>query len=174
MCHLAGQADFCCARILLHHCTDCRSCGGSWPRQSGEMGNCASEALPCFFLQGYPEGCLRCGSGNYDQDTNVACKAAHEHSHWMMCTSISICNKDHWWLQVNIRGFDLAGGGANKLDGNITYGAGWTMEAILTFALVFMVYAATDTVRGMNTAHIPVSSICQHCLDSQHCVCSLH
>ena len=60
-------------------------------------------------------------------------------------------------MQINKKGFDLAGGGANKLNPDIPYGAGWAMETILTFALVFMVYAATDSVRGSNTAHIPVS-----------------
>jgi glycerol uptake facilitator-like aquaporin len=30
------------------------------------------------------------------------------------------------------------------------------MECVLTFALVFVVYAATDNARGVNTVHIPV------------------
>ena len=59
-------------------------------------------------------------------------------------------------VQINKVGFELASGAVNKLDPDIPYGAGWTMETILTFALVFMVYAATDTLRGSTTAHIPV------------------
>lgn len=59
-------------------------------------------------------------------------------------------------VQVNKDGFELAGGAVNKLNPNIPYGAGWAMEALLTFALVYMVYAATNPVRGSSTAHIPV------------------
>jgi glycerol uptake facilitator-like aquaporin len=40
----------------------------------------------------------------------------------------------------------------------MAFEAAWGMEAILTFALVFMVFAATDNFHAMTTAHLPVSS----------------
>lgn len=60
------------------------------------------------------------------------------------------------FVQVNAAGYHLAAGGANKLQPGVSYAAGWLMEFLLTAALVYVDYAATDNERGRDTAHIPV------------------
>ncbi|KAK9829737.1 hypothetical protein WJX72_007578 [[Myrmecia] bisecta] len=52
--------------------------------------------------------------------------------------------------------FAVAKGGTNGLTALVDEGGGWLMETILTFALVFVVFAATDAARAENTAHLPV------------------
>ncbi|CAL8463399.1 g2933 [Coccomyxa elongata] len=51
-------------------------------------------------------------------------------------------------------GWRAGGGGANVL--RISQAAGWGLETILTMALVFTVFAATDAERAVDTAHLPV------------------
>lgn len=63
-------------------------------------------------------------------------------------------------LQTDYKGWHAAGGGANALSGGVSEAAGWGLETILTMALVFTVFAATDAERGTDTAHLPVSFIC--------------
>ncbi|KAL0044987.1 hypothetical protein WJX82_004240 [Trebouxia sp. C0006] len=53
-------------------------------------------------------------------------------------------------------GFHAAKGGSNVLLTGLPQSAGWLMEAILTFLLVFVVFAATDQARAQSTAHLPV------------------
>ncbi|BDA48738.1 Aquaporin PIP2-4 [Coccomyxa sp. Obi] len=55
---------------------------------------------------------------------------------------------------VDKYGWRAAGGGANVL--HISHAAGWGLETILTMALVFTVFAATDAERAVDTAHLPV------------------
>ncbi len=48
------------------------------------------------------------------------------------------------------------GGGVNRLQPEMHFGAGWGLETCLTFLLVFTVLAATDAERATDTAHLPV------------------
>ncbi|KAK9821655.1 hypothetical protein WJX74_005287 [Apatococcus lobatus] len=57
---------------------------------------------------------------------------------------------------VSKTNFAIAGGGANALAGGATYGGAWTMETILTFGLVFIVFAATDAGRSRIVSHLTV------------------
>ena len=59
-------------------------------------------------------------------------------------------------VQTDHEGFNAAGGGSNRLLEGFPSTAGWLMECILTFALVFVVFAATDTARAQSTAHLPI------------------
>ena len=59
--------------------------------------------------------------------------------------------------QIDPNAFTAIGGGANKLAEDVNYGQAWGMEAILTFSLVMMVFAATDNFHAASTAHLPVS-----------------
>lgn len=59
-------------------------------------------------------------------------------------------------LQTDHDGFHAAKGGANILLAGLPQGAGWLMESILTFLLVFVVFAATDQARAQSTAHLPI------------------
>lgn len=61
-------------------------------------------------------------------------------------------------MQVDPLAFAAIGGGANKLATEVTYGQAWGMEAILTFSLVMMVFAATDNFHAAKVSHLPVSS----------------
>jgi glycerol uptake facilitator-like aquaporin len=63
-------------------------------------------------------------------------------------------------LQTDYKGWHAAGGGANALSSGVSEAAGWGLETILTMALVFTVFAATDAERATDTAHLPVSFIC--------------
>ncbi len=56
--------------------------------------------------------------------------------------------------QIDKYGWRAGGGGANVL--HISQAAGWGLETILTMALVFTVFAATDAERAVDTAHLPV------------------
>ena len=49
-----------------------------------------------------------------------------------------------------------AGGGANLLSSAVSAGSGLLLEFLLTFALMFVVLAATDTGRYRGVAHLPV------------------
>ena len=49
-----------------------------------------------------------------------------------------------------------AGGGANMLSSAVSAGSGLLLEFLLTFALMFVVLAATDTTRYRGVAHLPV------------------
>jgi len=49
-----------------------------------------------------------------------------------------------------------AGGGANLLSSAVSAGGGLLLEFLLTFALMFVVLAATDTTRYRGVAHLPV------------------
>ena len=60
--------------------------------------------------------------------------------------------------QIDPNAFTAVGGGANKLAASVNYGQAWGMEAILTFSLVMMVFAATDNFHAAEVAHLPVSS----------------
>ena len=62
-------------------------------------------------------------------------------------------------LQIDPNAFTAIGGGANKLAEDVNYGQAWGMEAILTFSLVMMVFAATDNFHAATTAHLPVSPL---------------
>ncbi len=62
-------------------------------------------------------------------------------------------------MQVDPLAFAAIGGGANKLATGVTYGQAWGMEAILTFSLVMMVFAATDNFHAAKVSHLPVSSL---------------
>ena len=65
--------------------------------------------------------------------------------------------------QVDPLAFTAIGGGANKLAVEVSYGQAWGMEAILTFSLVMMVFAATDNFHAAKVAHLPVSLSCHYC-----------
>lgn len=49
-----------------------------------------------------------------------------------------------------------AGGGANQLFAPTTAAGGWCMEAVLTFALVYVVLSSTDSKRAIDAPHLPV------------------
>ncbi|KAL0020531.1 hypothetical protein WJX79_005805 [Trebouxia sp. C0005] len=53
-------------------------------------------------------------------------------------------------------GFHAAKGGSNVLLTGLPQSAGWLIESILTFLLVFVVFAATDHARAQSTAHLPI------------------
>lgn len=57
---------------------------------------------------------------------------------------------------VDRSGWNAAGGGVNALSPGLSGASGWLLECLLTFALVFVVLAATDANRSLVTAHIPV------------------
>ncbi|KAK9917142.1 hypothetical protein WJX75_001261 [Coccomyxa subellipsoidea] len=57
---------------------------------------------------------------------------------------------------TDYKGWHAAGGGANALSSGVSEAAGWGLETILTMALVFTVFAATDAERATDTAHLPV------------------
>ncbi len=59
-------------------------------------------------------------------------------------------------MQIDDDGWRAAGGGANALSPGFGEAAGWGLETILTMALVFTVFAATDSERATDTAHLPV------------------
>ena len=71
--------------------------------------------------------------------------------------------KESKYPQVDPLAFTAIGGGANKLAAEVTFGQAWGMEAILTFSLVMMVFAATDNFHAAKVAHLPVSSRLQRC-----------
>ncbi|KAL0025560.1 hypothetical protein WJX79_000263 [Trebouxia sp. C0005] len=53
-------------------------------------------------------------------------------------------------------GFKAAKGGCNRLLAGLPLGAGWLLESLLTFLLVFVVFTATDQARAQSTAHLPI------------------
>lgn len=59
-------------------------------------------------------------------------------------------------VQTDHSGFHAAKGGSNVLLTGLPQSAGWLMESILTFLLVFVVFAATDQARAQSTAHLPI------------------
>ena len=58
--------------------------------------------------------------------------------------------------QVDKSGWVACGGGVNSLHVGMNGAAGWGLETLLTFLLVFTVLAATDEARAVDTAHLPV------------------
>ena len=59
-------------------------------------------------------------------------------------------------MQIDPNAFTAIGGGANKLAADVTYAKAWGMEAILTFSLVMIVFAATDNFHASEVVHLPV------------------
>ena len=59
-------------------------------------------------------------------------------------------------LQTFKTGFAAGKGASNRLLAGLPTSAGWLMEAILTFLLVFVVFTATDQARAQSTAHLPI------------------
>ena len=59
-------------------------------------------------------------------------------------------------MQTHKAGFAAAKGGCNRLLTGLPTSAGWLMEALLTFVLVFVVFTATDQARAQSTAHLPI------------------
>ena len=59
-------------------------------------------------------------------------------------------------LQTHKAGFTAAKGGCNRLLSGLPPSAGWLMESLLTFLLVFVVFTATDQARAQSTAHLPI------------------
>lgn len=58
--------------------------------------------------------------------------------------------------QYNPVPYWAAGGGANQLFAPTTAAGGWCMEAVLTFALVYVVLSSTDSKRAIDAPHLPV------------------
>ena len=59
-------------------------------------------------------------------------------------------------LQINGNGFRAAIGAANRLNTGIDEVNAWAVETILTFILVFVVFAATDSIQAVKAVHLPV------------------
>lgn len=72
--------------------------------------------------------------------------------------------------QIDNNGWRAAGGGANALSKGFSAAAGWGLETILTMALVFTVFAATDAERASDTSHLPVGISCQSCCYRSACL----
>ncbi len=60
-------------------------------------------------------------------------------------------------LQINGNGFRAAIGAANRLNTGIDQVNAWAAETILTFILVLVVFAATDSAQAVKAVHLPVS-----------------
>ena len=58
--------------------------------------------------------------------------------------------------QTDLTGFAAATGGANRLLEALPGSAGWLLETILTFSLIFVIFIATDNKRAQSTAHLPM------------------
>ena len=59
-------------------------------------------------------------------------------------------------VQTFKTGFAAGKGATNRLLAGLPQSAGWLMETILTFLLVFVVFTATDQGRAQSTSHLPV------------------
>lgn len=59
-------------------------------------------------------------------------------------------------MQTDKAGFTAAKGGCNRLLTGLPQSAGWLLESLLTFLLVFVVFTATDQARAQSTAHLPI------------------
>lgn len=59
-------------------------------------------------------------------------------------------------MQTDLTGFAAATGGANRLLKGLPPSAGWLLECVLTFALIFVIFIATDQKRAQSTPHLPV------------------
>jgi glycerol uptake facilitator-like aquaporin len=59
-------------------------------------------------------------------------------------------------LQINGNGFRAAIGAANRLNTGVDAVNAWAAETILTFTLVFVIFAATDSTQAVKTIHLPV------------------
>ena len=57
---------------------------------------------------------------------------------------------------MNGNGYRAAIGAANRLNTGIAVPNAWFVETLLTFILVLVVFAATDSVRAVQSLHIPV------------------
>ena len=68
---------------------------------------------------------------------------------WLLLTVLCV-------VQTFKTGFSAGKGGTNRLLAGLPQSAGWLMEAILTFLLVFVVFTATDQGRAQSTSHLPI------------------
>ena len=59
-------------------------------------------------------------------------------------------------VQTDKAAYEAAAGGTNKLLAGLPQSAGWLIEAILTFMLVFVVFTAVDQARAQSTSHLPI------------------
>ena len=59
-------------------------------------------------------------------------------------------------MQTDLTGFAAATGGANRLLEALPTSAGWLLETVLTFTLIFVIFIATDNRRAQSTAHLPM------------------
>ena len=59
-------------------------------------------------------------------------------------------------MQTDLTGFAAATGGANRLLAALPTSAGWLLETVLTFSLIFIIFIATDNRRAQSTAHLPM------------------
>ena len=59
-------------------------------------------------------------------------------------------------MQTDLTGFAAADGGSNRLLASLPPSAGWLLETVITFSLIFVIFIATDTRRGQSTSHIPM------------------
>ena len=92
-----------------------------------------------------------------------SCKT-HTSAHMacMQCTSVYFttpldkCSLITCTVQTDHSGVHAAKGGSNVLLTGLPQSAGWLMESMLTFLLVFVVFAATDHARAQSTAHLPI------------------
>lgn len=75
---------------------------------------------------------------------------------YMVAQCLGACTGAGLVRAIDDDGWRAAGGGANALSPGFGEAAGWGLETILTMALVFTVFAATDSERATDTAHLPV------------------
>lgn len=65
------------------------------------------------------------------------------------------CTGSAFVYAINGNGFRAAIGAANRLNTGIDSVNAWAVETILTFILVFVVFAATDSYRAVKAIHLP-------------------
>ncbi|CAL8463398.1 g2932 [Coccomyxa elongata] len=75
---------------------------------------------------------------------------------YMVAQCLGACTGAGLVKAIDSHGWRAAGGGTNALSAGVSNAAGWGLETILTMALVFTVFAATDAERASDTAHLPV------------------
>ena len=125
------------------------------PRQVGPLHN----SMPCACMHGStPPGNITC-SPSYNRSPQCPGCSTLPPSlprSRAYLTSTPHSPKDPPHAQTDLTGFSAATGGANRLLKGLPGSAGWLLECVLTFALVFVVLVATDQRRGQSTAHIPI------------------
>lgn len=87
---------------------------------------------------------------------NTAAKANMRCASLYFTRPLYKCSLTTCLVQTDHSGFHAAKGGSNVLLSGLPQSAGWLMESILTFLLVFVVFAATDQARAQSTAHLPI------------------